>query len=84
EAAKLEKKLGVGIGNKTILKVFEEKPILSKKNKINEKLFTSKIQTIVDLTCDKKGAMADKLIEQLWPNRSFANKENNGFWKPSF
>ncbi|MFH0954540.1 MAG: hypothetical protein V1777_00340 [Candidatus Micrarchaeota archaeon] len=66
EAAKLQKSLGVGIGNKTVLKVFEETPVLSKKTEINGKLFASKIRTIIDLACDKKGAMADKLIEQTW------------------
>ncbi len=66
EAISLKQKLGVGIGNKTILKVFEEKPMISKKNKMGEKQYTSQVRTIIDLACDKKGAMADKLIEHIW------------------
>jgi hypothetical protein len=66
EANSLKQKLGVGIGNKTILRVFDEKPAISKKNKIGNKTYTSQVRTIIDLACDKKGAMADKLIEHLW------------------
>ncbi len=62
----LEKNLGIAVGEKTVLKVFKEKPKLSKIEKIDGKNFTSKIRTLIDLACDKKGAMGDKLISEIF------------------
>lgn len=66
DALILQKKLGAGIGNKTILKVFEEKPVVSKKIEWKGKWFTGQVRTVIDLACDKKVPMAEKLVEHLW------------------
>lgn len=66
QVGELKKKLDVGVGSRTLLRIFEEKPFISKKIEINKRLFTGKVRTIIDLACDRKCAMADKLIEQLY------------------
>ncbi|MDO8624835.1 MAG: hypothetical protein Q7R47_02035 [Candidatus Diapherotrites archaeon] len=66
EADQLKKKMGLGFGTKTILKVYEPKPSISSKVKKNGKSYTTAIRTIIDLACDKKGAMADSLIAHIW------------------
>ncbi len=66
DAESLKKKLGIGFGNKTVLKVFEPKPLVSKTIEKNGKLFTAIVRTVIDLACDKKGAMADSLIKNVW------------------
>lgn len=62
----LKKMLGVGFGNTSILKVFEPKLAVTKTVKLNGKLYTPQARTLIDLACDKKGAMGDKLIEHLF------------------
>ncbi len=77
-SSEIEKKLFYKPGNKTIVAVYKEKPLVFKTEKgfpsswkfkgkkFNEFKFTSKIRTILDLYSDQKGNACKALIKQLW------------------
>lgn len=65
EAEEIREKLFYQPGDKTLVRLFKEKPPV-KPVEIQGKKFTPQTRTIVDLTCDNQINAAEPLFERLW------------------
>jgi len=62
-ATKLKEKLKLNKGDKTILYIYKQ--CLMKTNKINNLIYTTKIKTVIDMYCDKRGNSVETLLKKL-------------------
>ncbi|MFH0714235.1 MAG: hypothetical protein V1847_00425 [Candidatus Diapherotrites archaeon] len=69
----LKPKLAVFPGTKTQVVAFKQKPKFLSNQIFKDKAglrFTEKIQTVIDLYCDKKGNEAEALVNALWGKKT--------------
>jgi len=62
-AKKLKEKLKLNKGDKTILYIYKQS--VMKVNKIKNLNYTTKIKTIIDMYCDKRGNSVETLLKKL-------------------
>lgn len=62
----LRKQLLYRRGNKTVLRLFLEKPTVEKKAESKGRLFTPKIRTVIDMVCDGQINAVEPLFKQIW------------------